>query len=229
MVWKIAPIAEDVIHLYGFGSRTLVVAFSAYQPDWSMISNDHGFDFLNLCINLNCDAIFLRDRKNLWYQSGVEGHSSGPLDLSSKLRRECDKYDRIVMIGCSMGGYAALLFGHLCRADAVISIAPQINIGTRAAAKIGETRWSKEFSTIDRITTNQDWLSAGQIITRPTYLAFCGLDEDDMNHFYFQRSENMHVEIIRCCHAQAGQWATRSGDVSKYLKYPELIPSYAFN
>ncbi|MGU3662317.1 hypothetical protein [Methylobacterium fujisawaense] len=139
----------DIAVLNGRRSRDLVIAFSCYQPDWDAIRTDFEFNFLNHIIKSNNDGILIRDTSNGWYQFGVPGAEGSIYELTRFLERYVKAYDRVITIGSSMGGYAALLFGALLQVDRSVAIVPQINIGTLAAAELSDDRWATEYSRID--------------------------------------------------------------------------------
>ena len=75
--------------------------------------------------------LFLNTRGNDYYQRGIPGVTHGIEDTASLLMdvaAACGA-DRIRTMGVSMGGYAALLFGHLAGADAVYACAPRLSLG----------------------------------------------------------------------------------------------------
>tara|TARA_Y100000389_G_C17358186_1_gene462257 strand:- start:595 stop:1098 length:504 start_codon:yes stop_codon:yes gene_type:complete len=48
------------------------------------------------------------------------------------------KYKKIIAIGCSAGGYAAILFGHLLKFNKVIAFAPQVVLNNKKEELIGD-------------------------------------------------------------------------------------------
>ncbi len=86
--------------------------------------------------------LFLNVRGNDYYQRGIPGLTRGVEDTASLLRdvaAACGA-GRIRTMGISMGGYAALLFGHLAGADAVHACAPRITLGR---AECRSWRWNR--------------------------------------------------------------------------------------
>lgn len=60
--------------------------------------------------------IFLRDIKKQWYLSGINNHINSPDKILKFLLKETTNY-KIITIGSSAGGYAAVLFGQLLAAE----------------------------------------------------------------------------------------------------------------
>lgn len=102
------------------GSRTLLVVFAA--------ANARSFTFYNTTRELPCDVLYVRDpRKNAWFQ---EGFLETPgIDVSvAFLQGLAASYDRVVVSGASMGGYAAILFGSRIGAARIFALGPQTQL-----------------------------------------------------------------------------------------------------
>jgi len=89
------------------------------------------FEFLNYLIKTykeECDFIFIIDKYFRWYHKGVEGVTSTIEETALYLNKiiENGKYDKVLFMGTSAGGYAAILFGSICNnIDSVIAFIPQ--------------------------------------------------------------------------------------------------------
>ena len=84
-------------------------------------------------------AIFVRDVLRAWYLRGIDttGHSFEA--VVAQLRKEVDacRPARLVTLGCSMGGYAALRAGLMLRADVALAFAPQVVLQSSERAALG--------------------------------------------------------------------------------------------
>lgn len=146
----------DVVHLEGRGSSTLVVAFSCFQ-DWDKVRDTDpnfnlAFCFLNSTIEHSAhDGIFLRDRSNTWYQAGVPDAGDSVEAVAETIRQRARGYDRVVTLGSSMGGYAALAFAPLLNATRAVAVVPQVRVGTAAAGEIGDGRFYWRYPSIDAL------------------------------------------------------------------------------
>jgi alpha-beta hydrolase superfamily lysophospholipase len=89
--------------------------------------NANGFSFFKGFEDVAASKIFVKDPADAWYQTGVENVAASIDDLAACLRQAVKEVGarRVVMFGTSMGGYAALLFGQLLQADAVVAVSPQ--------------------------------------------------------------------------------------------------------
>lgn len=73
--------------------------------------------------------IFLRDIFKQWYLKGINDKIDSPERLLEFLRRETAGM-KVITIGCSSGGYAAILYGCQLQAERIIAINPQFEIGS---------------------------------------------------------------------------------------------------
>ena len=88
-------------------------------------------EFLNYLskIYLNvCDLYFIIDKKQCWYHKGIDGITTTIEETVVYLEEIINKgnYNKVLFMGTSAGGYAAILFGSLCKnVNCVISFIPQ--------------------------------------------------------------------------------------------------------
>lgn len=103
----------------------VVIAFSSV--------NSNGFSFYKSLEKLPVSKIYVRDPFDTWFQRGISPEINTPDLLSAHLRSALRalRPRRVVTMGASMGGYAALLFGYLLRADSVFAMSPQTIIDPR--------------------------------------------------------------------------------------------------
>lgn len=108
------------------------------------------FEFFNSLKLLGFDKIFLRDFNQMWYQKGVDSNINDLLLLKEFIKHEINlkSYKKIVFLGNSMGGYAAILFGIMINVDEVISFAPQTFIDKTNRLKHLDFRWFKQIKKI---------------------------------------------------------------------------------
>lgn len=124
------------------GDSNLVVAFDFLQgPD--AVSRDRkgwAFDFL---AKKKVSSMHIKPDRNCWYR--------GPrLEHFMREAAACGFFDRfqsVMTYGGSMGGFGALSFAGICRADSCLSMNPQVNLGA------GVRSWETRFGAALR----QDW------------------------------------------------------------------------
>lgn len=88
----------------------------------------------------NIDKLFLRDIDCRYYLTGLKNNTK---DLNSTIELIKDltsvkKYKKVVALGCSAGGYAAILYGHLLKFDKVITFSPQVVLNNKKDEIIGD-------------------------------------------------------------------------------------------
>lgn len=71
--------------------------------------------------------IFIRDIQKQWYLTGVNGAINSPEKLLSFLQAETKDY-QIITLGSSAGGFAAVLYGSLLKANLMLSFNGQFEI-----------------------------------------------------------------------------------------------------
>jgi len=127
-------------------STTLLIAFGGMRGRIGMPP----FEFLSLTGGIPVKRVFVRDLRQAWYHHGLPGQGDGLLDVARVLRELIDGHDvrRVVMAGNSAGGYAALVFGCLLGADAVLAFAPQTVLDLGTLAEMGDHRWDERLLEI---------------------------------------------------------------------------------
>jgi hypothetical protein len=116
---------EDV----GYSNDLLIVSFGGYARN---IGGILPFEFLNfLRIHFpNTDKQFYIDSHACCYSKGLNGISRNIDETVMYLSHQIKKYKKVVFIGKSGGGYAAILFGSLLNISTVIAFIPTTIIRT---------------------------------------------------------------------------------------------------
>ena len=121
----------------------IIVAFGG-------INNQIGmpvFEFFNMMNDIACTKIFIKDIKQSWYLLGIEGTydiNSTVKKLSEILESIDYRNKRVIFLGNSAGGYAAILFGLLLKIDKVIAFSPQTFLGPFKNIINRDYRWAKQ-------------------------------------------------------------------------------------
>ena len=89
------------------------------------------FEFLNYISSIyidTCDIFFFIDKNQCWYHKGIKDITNN-IDETVVYINDIIKngnYERVLFMGTSAGGYAAILFGSLCNnVNNIISFIPQ--------------------------------------------------------------------------------------------------------
>ena len=120
------------------GNKTLIVCFGGMVLKFGGILP---FEFLNYLSSIYlhvCDLYFLIDANQCWYHKGIKDITNDidetVLYLNNIIKN--GKYEKVIFMGTSAGGYAAILFGSLCNCvNNVISFIPQTIISNPINAK----------------------------------------------------------------------------------------------
>lgn len=126
-------------------SDTLMILFSGLQDGINMPI----FEFSSLINDIECSKLFLRDSRHLWYLNGL-GNDTW-YSLLKLLREKSERYENIICVGASAGGFAAMRYGYsLDNCKKVIAFGPQTILDEDWFKKNGDNRWSNKISYIKK-------------------------------------------------------------------------------
>ena len=130
------------------GASTLLVAFAGIGPR----DRPPTFSFLRAVGELHASAVFVRDPHRAWYHHGVPGLGGSIDAVAARLRRLADAANarRVITLGTSVGGYAAILFGRLIDADLAIAFAPPTFLGASMRFRTRNGRYLREWLALRR-------------------------------------------------------------------------------
>lgn len=123
------------------------------------------FEWYNTRIN-GRKHIFLRDIFKQWYLEGINAELDSPEKIFEWLKRETEGYE-VVTVGSSAGGYSAVLYGSLLKAQKVIAFNAQFSLKAIAdesgekcnplVYKYKNTDRSKYFELKDKISDSVNY------------------------------------------------------------------------
>lgn len=118
-----------MIQIDARGHELTVVAFSG------MASKNRIYEWTRSFDGIQANFIGVRDDARRWYQLGTS-------DIIEVVRGAvvCMSGARVMTIGASAGGFAALMFGRILRADRILVWSPQSACGA-AKRDLGDDRW----------------------------------------------------------------------------------------
>ena len=120
-------------------SRTLLLTFGGMKSTAGLVA----FEFVALTADMPVKKMFVRDPRQSWYHRGMPSHGNNLesiAELLQKIVAEQD-VDRLVTVGSSAGGYAALAFGALLGADRVLAFGPQTTLDREVLSAMNDHRW----------------------------------------------------------------------------------------
>jgi len=100
---------------------TLIVSFAGNAKLFGGIPR---FEFVNFLKQFNVSKHFYIDEHNDLYHKGLIGTTSID-ETVTYLKNEIKQYKRVLFLGNSGGGYAAILFGSLLEVNMVLAFVPQ--------------------------------------------------------------------------------------------------------
>src|SRR5260221_1260655 len=115
------------------------------------------------------NVIYLRDLNHNWYVNGIPdaGNTVAEVARFLVLKIEEIRPSKVVMLGVSAGGFAALLYGCLLHADAILAFSPQTFMNRLNCVVYLDYRW------LDRVVqiyggdkTNRDFLDIKMLIIK---------------------------------------------------------------
>ena len=104
------------------------------------------FEFVKAANIITEHKIFVRDFSQAWYHRGLPGISNNLTETSNYLKERINTYnpEETVLIGNSMGGFAAILFASMLSNCRAIAISPQTYLGIGKRLVNRERRWRSE-------------------------------------------------------------------------------------
>ena len=166
----------------------LLVAFGGFAGGLGI----HPSEFFDLTKDARANRIFMRDVQKVWYQRGLPGVATDIDGIASFLaeKREEVGASRVVLVGNSMGGYAAVVLGILLDADRVLAFAPQTFIGRLHRFVHYDRRCTELIRNVHR-TPNRRYLDLKPLLRRLS--PSC---EIDMFYCQDDRLDRIHAERL---------------------------------
>ncbi len=148
-----APICSDM----KAESSTLLLAFGGMKGKLDIPP----FEFFGLTGEMPIKRLFVRDLKQAWYHRGVQRHGATIPKVAEHLDRliASQRIERLVVVGTSAGGYAALIFGSLLGADRVLCWGPQTCLDLKVLGQMDDHRWDDRIAGLmSNHHLDEDWL-----------------------------------------------------------------------
>jgi predicted esterase YcpF (UPF0227 family) len=106
-------------------NNKIIVCFGGINLSMHGIPPFEFLKYLSSIYTNNCDLYFYIDRQQCWYHKGIHNITSNIDETVTYLKDIIKNYEKVIFMGISAGGYAAILFGSLCNVTNVISFIPQ--------------------------------------------------------------------------------------------------------
>jgi hypothetical protein len=167
----------------------LVIAFSGLGAE---------FNFVKTLKEYPVNAIFIRDLKNNWYVNGLPGVGDTVDEVCQYLTQQIALLNpsKIIMVGSSAGGFAALLYGSLLKVDSILAFSPQTFMTKSKCLLYLDYRW------LDRVieiyaseTVNHRYLDLRARVEQHS-------NETVIVYDKYHRLDRLHAERIQGPHVQ---------------------------
>lgn len=214
--------SEDMLGHSGQGD-TLFIYFTSMKTNWGETGDERErFDFLATVQRENQNALLIRDRRNCWFHMGVDGCPGGAMELAAFLAGHSQRFSHTILSGSSMGGYAALLFGHLMRPDLAVAFSPQIRIGTEAARALSDPRFEEYYPAFETATPTPEFLHLDRVLStsRERMIAFCGAEGwVDVQHLELLKDcpAVKRVYLPQASHHEVARYSQSSGVMQQFF------------
>lgn len=108
------------------------------------------FQFKATLANLDVNIIYLRDLKHNWYVNGVVGVGDDVEGVAGFLRARLKELgtSKVITMGASAGGFAAILYGSLLGVHRIIAFSPQTFMDRFHRTIYYDYRWKDRFQQI---------------------------------------------------------------------------------
>lgn len=139
---------QDIFFEVSDASKPVIIAFAGLAQQLS----EPVFEFKNFFHkHFDCNFVFCKDVSLSWYFTGIRNYSSRIDDTVEKLKTFINehRFKKVITLGTSAGGFAALLFGNLIGADEIISFCPQTFIDHENIKHYGENRWLENMLKVE--------------------------------------------------------------------------------
>lgn len=165
-----ASLLKDFDH----DSKVLQVFFSARH-----LTAKCRYHFLDLVSNLPGKKLFMRDLQDAWYNKGLPGLTKNVEQTAAYLKTIIAQQDleKVVFIGASSGGYAALLYGYLLQIDEIHAFGAQTKIPN-------DDQDVKLLADVKSTYFDLAQTFKSQLVTNNCHLYFDNKFPPDLNHAY---------------------------------------------
>lgn len=213
---------QSIVFDCGHNSEALIIAFTGHAVRGVAAAN---FEFRRLLRGINAKALFLRDPEFTWYQQGIVGVGDiiESVRYLRSLRNEFDA-QRVITVGNSGGGYAAILYGVLMEAEIIIGFSPQTRLRDST-----DTRFPNALARLRQIIgTMPTYTDLREVLQRrtgktKTYIYYGSHNARDREHAERIRGlPGVTLVPFPTCHHSCGKVLARRGHLTRILEHAVL-------
>ncbi|HEV7527161.1 MAG TPA: hypothetical protein VGP92_19555 [Acidimicrobiia bacterium] len=194
---------------------TAIIAFGGL---WMRMGGLPPFEFFGQLDGVPSGLVFVRDLEQSWYQLGIRG-AADDIRASAKWLSdllETHGIQRTICVGCSAGGFAAIVFGSLIGAAEIHAFGAQTTIDRWGLWRAHDTRWNKYLKPMrKRLGARQPIFDARSVLStdapNPDIYVHWGTDEKRDGHHALRLDGLPNVTLVP--HSGVGH-----GDLTRALR-----------
>lgn len=155
----------------------------------------------------NIDVLLVKDDSNTWFFCINDDETSySHKKLLEYLKEISKKYERVICIGSSMGGFAAIFFGTRIHAHKIIAFSPQINLQSSFSNKINDYRNILEKEKINSLEWTKELLDLSKLVmkTPKSIIVFFGKNDPFDMQIANLVKNNIFYDVIELNHVNHG-------------------------
>ena len=212
------PLSENVQMYSAKGEQKpfICVAFGGI----SMGLGTPVFEFMRTLSTAGISSLFIKDPSQGWYQRPIDGFGSNPAEMAATLTEILRKHfpgKRVIAVGNSMGGFAAIAFGCLSALDRAVVFSPQTFIDPHLREEHGDTRWQTQMNEIPKIHIGdlRSLLSTNRLVVDVYAGEKTALDVAHAQHLKGLQTVNIH--LLSDCGHDVSKWLRSQGKLEEII------------
>jgi hypothetical protein len=177
-------------------NKHIIIAFGGMISQFGLIPPFEFLQYLSSLYTTQCDLYFFKDLYQCWYHKGFYNITNNIEESVTYLNDIIKKgnYDKVILMGVSSGGYAAILFGSLCiNVTHVISFVPQTILHNPIHSEYSNLR--------DKLSSSVMYIIYGDIsimnINHRHHISHCENIESHSNVTVIKNENNSNVKMLR--------------------------------
>lgn len=171
-------------------SKVLLITFGGIQQGIAIPV----FEFFRSIQQYEVNKLFIRDFSQSWYNEGVPSIGDDIAAIEQFIKYIIKEYNitKVVVLGNSAGGYAALLLGYLVSADIVHAFAPQTFLDKWNRLKFWDTRWKSQIHHLHKTVKTKSYLDLKTYFSNKEIAG-----QFNIYYCHKNRLDNIHANRLR--------------------------------
>jgi hypothetical protein len=204
-------------------SDTLLITFAGISGAVGL----YPFEFFKITNGFEIDKVFIRDLEQSWYHKGLKDKADSLEQIAVFLKEQIiqKKYKKVICLGNSMGGYAAMVIGTLIEADMILAFSPQTFLNTKLREKYKDNRWKEQIKAFpkdikEELLDLRKFFEKNRLSDKSKIEIYFALDEriDVMHVLHLKDIKNIKLIPYTQGGHQLVQMMRQKGDLYKLLR-----------